>query len=210
MLDPRTGEVLALASTPVYDAGRRARATPANEDSGLRRPSANNKSTAAPAPSDARRRYVPGARWFKDRDRVRWPRAPGRICARHDVREPGQGREGRARRNGFRVREHAGVPARTLDLVGATEVSSNIWFAWPASGRAATSSPSSRRTMGFGSSLPFDLPTRAVARSERRRRRPRRLRRRHGARERLYARPRRSSRRSRWRSSLRPSRTTAS
>ena len=61
--------------------------------------------------------------------------------------------------NGFRIREHAGVPARTLDLVGATEVSSNIWFALAGLQTGGDKLAEYAAKMGFGSSIPFDLPT---------------------------------------------------
>jgi peptidoglycan glycosyltransferase len=60
---------------------------------------------------------------------------------------------------GFRVREHEGVPARTFDLADATEWSSNIWYALAGLRIGGDTLASFAGRMGFGSAIPFDLPT---------------------------------------------------
>jgi peptidoglycan glycosyltransferase len=61
--------------------------------------------------------------------------------------------------HGFRIREHASVPARTFDLVSATEVSSNIWFALAGLATGGENLRDYAGRLGFGQPLPFDLPT---------------------------------------------------
>ncbi len=124
MLDPRTGEVLALASTPFYDAS--AIANPATEDDGF---AAVRDDPDQPLLDAADAGPLRARLGVQDRDRVAGL-GSGAIDADDDIsrsrpRPSGTGLVV----NGFRINEHAGVPARTFDLAGATEVSSNIWFA---------------------------------------------------------------------------------
>ena len=153
MLDPRTGEVLALASTPIYDAS--AIANPATAEEGF---AAVRDNPAQPLlPSATQRRYVPGS-VFKIVTSV--------AALGSGAIEPTTTFEGQAEaeRNGlvvegFRIREHAGVPARTFDLVDATEVSSNIWFALAGLRTGGANLREWAAKLGFDSPLPFDLPT---------------------------------------------------
>jgi peptidoglycan glycosyltransferase len=153
MIDPRSGEVLVLASTPTYDAS--AIANPATETDGF---AAVRDDKAQPLLTRATQgRYVPGS-IFKIVTAVA---ALGSGAIDASTTFPNQAA---AERNGlvvdgFRINEHAGVPARTLDLAHATEVSSNIFFALAGlkTGGANLAGYASR--MGFGAPLPFDLPT---------------------------------------------------
>ena len=125
--------------------------------------------------------------------------------------EPAQAEKDGLVVDGFRIREHAGVPAADARPRRRDRVSSNIWFALAGLRTGGDNLAEYAARMGFGAPIAVRPADRAVAGHERRRRRTGRLRRRHRARERRRtARPRRSSRRSRWRSSRRPSRTTAS
>ena len=117
----------------------------------------------------------------------------------------GGGREDGLVVTGFRINEHAGVPTRTFDLDGATESSSNIWFALAGlqtGGQNLTDSPESASTNRSRSTCrPCARRSAAAGRSGR-------LQRRRRTRERLVHRPKPWSPRSRWPSSRRPSRTT--
>ena len=126
MLDPRTGEVLALASTPTYDAS--AIADPATAEAtfeALRR----TTRPAAPAAGDARP-IRPGL-GVQDRDRDRRPGlGRDRRPATTYEEQPGAEKKGLVV-DGFRIRDghHPETGDRALDLIGATEVSCNIWYA---------------------------------------------------------------------------------
>jgi peptidoglycan glycosyltransferase len=153
MLDPRTGEVLALASTPIYDAS--AIANPATQDAGFAAVRDDPDQPLLTRPTQGK--YVPGS-VFKIVTAVAGL-GSGRIGA--DTTFPNQAeaeRDGLVV-NGFRINEHGGVPARTFDLAGATEVSSNIWFALAGLRTGGDNLSEYAGRMGFGDRLPFDLPT---------------------------------------------------
>ena len=152
MLDPRNGEVLALASTPLYDAS--AIANPATQDAGFEAVRDNPDEPLVTRPLV---RYVPGS-VFKIVTAVA---GLGSGAIEPDTTFEGQAqaeREGLVV-NGFRINEHGGVPAETFDLIGATEVSSNIWFALAGLQTGGDNLTEYAARMGFGSPLPFDLPT---------------------------------------------------
>ena len=153
MLDPRTGEVLALASTPIYDAS--AIANPATEEAGFAAVRDNPDQPLLTRPTQGR--YVPGS-VFKIVTAVAGL-GSGAISPDTTFPKQAQAEKDGLVVNGFRIREHAGVPAKTLNLAGATEVSSNIWFALAGLETGGGSLSEYAGRMGFGAPLPFDLPT---------------------------------------------------
>jgi peptidoglycan glycosyltransferase len=155
MLDPRTGEVLALASTPIYDAS--AIANPESEDAGFAAVRDDPNQPLLTRPTQGR--YVPGS-VFKIVTAVAGL-GSGRIEPDTTFENQAQAERDGLVVNGFRINEHAGVPARTFDLVGATEVSSNIWFALAGLQTGGEDLVEYAGRMGFGDRLPFDLPTAA-------------------------------------------------
>ena len=64
---------------------------------------------------------------------------------------------------GFTIRDghHPFTGNEALDLVGATEVSCNIWYALAGLDTGGANLDAFARRLGFGASLPFDLPTAA-------------------------------------------------
>jgi peptidoglycan glycosyltransferase len=153
MLDPRTGEVLALASNPYFDAS--AIANPATEKEAF---DAVRTDKSRPLLNRATQGlYVPGS-IFKIVTAVA---GLGSGAIEAGTTFPNQAKAERDGFvvNGFRINEHPGVPARTLDLAGATEVSSNIWFAMAGLQTGGDNLDEWSGRMGFGSKLPFDLPT---------------------------------------------------
>ena len=155
MLDPRTGEVLALASTPTYDASRLADpVTAAATFEALR------DSPAQPLlPRATLGRYVPGS-VFKIVTAIAGL-GSGAITRDTTYKEqPGAERNGLLV-EGFRVHDghHPETGSTALDFISAMEVSCNIWFALTGlqTGGAALVDYADR--MGFGAPLPFDLPT---------------------------------------------------
>ena len=154
ILQPQTGEVLALASTPTYDAS--AVANPETSEAAFAA-LANDEEGRPLLPRATQGQYVPGS-VFKI---VTALAALDSGAIEPDTIFEGQReaeREGLVV-SGFRVNEHGGVPDRDLELAPATEVSSNIFYAMAglAAGPEALSGMAER--LGFGAPLPFDLPT---------------------------------------------------
>jgi peptidoglycan glycosyltransferase len=153
MLDPRTGEVLVLASTPFYDAS--AIANPATEEEGFAAVRDNPTQPLLTRPTQGR--YVPGS-IFKI---VTVVAALGSGAIEPTTTFPGQAAAEKTGLvvSGFRINEHAGVPARTFNLVTATEVSSNIWFALAGLATGGANLTDFAGRLGFDTPIPFDLPT---------------------------------------------------
>jgi peptidoglycan glycosyltransferase len=153
MLDPRSGEVLVLASTPFYDAS--AIANPDTEDEGFAAVRDNPAQPLLTRPTLGR--YVPGS-IFKVVTATAGL-ASGSI--EPTTTFPGQAEAERTGLvvSGFRINEHAGVPARTFNLVSGMEVSSNIWFALAGLEIGGDNLVEYAERLGFGAPLPFDLPT---------------------------------------------------
>lgn len=155
MVDPRTGEVLALASNPTYNASRLADpATAAETFEALR------DSSAQPfLPRATLGRYVPGS-VFKIVTAVAGL-GSGAVSSATTYEEQPAAERGGLLVEGFRVRDghHPETGSAALDFLGATEVSCNIWYALTGleTGGAALIDYAGR--MGFGSPIPFDLPT---------------------------------------------------
>lgn len=153
MLDPRTGEVLVLASTPFYDAS--AIANPATEEEGFAAVRDNPAQPLLTRPTQGL--YVPGS-IFKI---VTATAGLGSGSIEPTTTFPQQAKAERTGLvvNGFRINEHQGVPARTFDLVSATEVSSNIWFALAGLETGGDNLKEYADRLGFDAPIPFDLPT---------------------------------------------------
>jgi peptidoglycan glycosyltransferase len=155
ILDPRSGEVLALASTPTYAASKLADpATAAATFEALR------DNPAQPLlPRATLGRYVPGS-VFKIVTAIA---GLGSGAVTPDTTyddQPGSERNGLLV-EGFRVRDghHPETGSEALDLVGATEVSCNIWYALTGLETGGEALIDYAGRMGFGASIPFDLPT---------------------------------------------------
>ena len=155
MIDPRTGEVLALASTPTFDAS--AIANPATEEQGY---AAARDAPGKPLLNQAiQGRYVPGS-VFKI---VTATAALGSGSIDATTTFPNQAKAERDGLvvEGFRIREHPGVPVRTFDLAHATEVSSNIFFALAGLRTGGANLAEYAVRLGFDGEVGFDLPVAA-------------------------------------------------
>lgn len=155
MLDPRTGEVLALASTPTFDAS--AVADPATSRATFEGLLDDPNQPLLPRATIGR--YVPGS-VFKI---VTATAAFGSGAITADTtyaQQPGAERTGLLV-SGFRVRDghHPETGSTALDFNEATEVSCNIYYALTglATGGAPLRAYADR--MGFDAPIPFDLPT---------------------------------------------------
>lgn len=159
MLDPTTGEILALASTPTYDASAIADPqTAADTFAGLQ---ADPSDPLLPRATLGR--YVPGSilkivtayaglETGAITPSTTFPQQPGAESTGLNV-------------DGFRIKDghHPATGATALDLTGATEVSCNIWYALAGLKTGGDRLVSEAAKLGFGAPIPFDLPT-AVSR----------------------------------------------
>ena len=156
MLDPRTGEILAMASTPTYDASAVADPTTARETFG-----ALLADPAEPLlPRATLGRYVPGS-VFKIVTAVAGLGSGAITPETTFPQQPGAEKDGLLV-EGFRVRDghHKATGSTALDLTGATEVSCNIYYALTGLETGGDDLVGYAARMGFGAPLPFDdLPT---------------------------------------------------
>jgi len=157
MLDPRTGEVLALASTPTYNASDLADpGTAAATFEALR------DDEAEPLlPRATLGRYVPGS-VFKIVTVIAGL-GSGAITPDTTYREQPRSERNGLLVEGFRVRDghHPETGSTALDLTGATEVSCNLWYALTGLETGGQALVDYAARMGFGAAIPFDLPTAA-------------------------------------------------
>jgi len=155
MLDPRTGEVIALASTPTYDASGIADPTTARATF-----EALQADEAQPLlPRATLGRYVPGS-VFKIATAVAGLGSGAITRETTFKQQPGAEKNGLLV-EGFRVKDghHPATGTTALDLTGATEVSCNIYYALTGLETGGADLVAYTKRMGFGSPLPFDLPT---------------------------------------------------
>ena len=155
MLDPRSGEVLAMASTPTYDAS-----AIANPDTAKAAFAAVTADPAKPLLDRAvQGRYVPGS-VFKIVTSIAGLGSGAITPETRFARQPPAEKNGLLV-SGFRIRDghHPFTGSRALAYDEAVEVSCNIYFALTGleTGGEALASWSSR--LGFGAPIPFDLPT---------------------------------------------------
>jgi len=157
MLDPKTGEVLALASTPTYDAS--AIADPATARTTFEALQADPNQPLLPRATLGR--YVPGS-VFKIVTAVAGLGSGAITPDTTFKQQPGAERNGLLV-DGYRVRDghHPATGSKALDLVGATEVSCNIYYALTGLETGGAELVAYAKRMGFESPLPFDLPTAA-------------------------------------------------
>jgi peptidoglycan glycosyltransferase len=155
MLDPATGEILALASTPVYDAS--AIADPATATRTFETLQADEARPLLPRATLGR--YVPGS-VFKIVTAIAGLDSGAIEPSTTFAQQPGAESTGLLV-DGFRIRDghHAFTGGLALDLTGATEVSCNIWYALAGLRTGGERLVSEAAEMGFGAPIPFDLPT---------------------------------------------------
>jgi peptidoglycan glycosyltransferase len=155
MIDPRNGEILALASTPTYDAS--AITDPRTSEAAF---DALRDDPAEPLlPRATLGRYVPGS-VFKVVTAIAGL-GSGSISPGTTYEEQPAAEEDGLRVQGFRVRDghHPQTGNERLDLIGATEVSCNIWYALTGLATGGEELRKYADLLGFDSPIPFDLPT---------------------------------------------------
>jgi peptidoglycan glycosyltransferase len=155
MLDPRTGEVLAMASTPTYD-----NSAIANPDTAKAAFAAVSNDPDKPfLDRPVQGRYVPGS-VFKIVTSIA---ALGSGAITPDTtyaRQPPAEKDGLLV-SGYRVRDghHPFTGSRRLAYPEAVEVSCNIYFALTGLETGGDALTSWAAKVGFGAPIPFDLPT---------------------------------------------------
>ncbi len=155
MLDPRNGEVLALASTPTYDAS--AIADPATATKTFEALLEDDRQPLLPRATLGR--YVPGS-IFKVVTAVAGL-GSGAVTPATTYEEQPAAEEDGLLVDGFRIRDghHPETGDEALDLIGATEASCNIWYALTGLEIGGADLVAYAERLGFGSPIPFDLPT---------------------------------------------------
>jgi len=155
ILDPRSGEVLALASTPIFDAN--AVANPATSANAFRQLREDDRQPLLPRATQGR--YVPGS-VFKIVTAIAALES-GAVTPETVFEEQPAAEEDGLLVSGFRVRDghHRGTGDRALDFLEATEVSCNIWFALAGLATGGEELVEISRRLGFDERIPFDLPT---------------------------------------------------
>ena len=156
MMDPTTGEILALASNPTYDASAIADPRTAADTFQALQDDPDNPLL----PRATLGRYVPGS-VFKIVTAIA---ALGSGAITPDTTFPEQAEAGEDGLivNGFRIREgHSLRRGQALTLGQATEVSSNIFYALAGLETGGEDLVDFAGRLGFGAPLPFDLPTAA-------------------------------------------------
>jgi peptidoglycan glycosyltransferase len=155
MLDPKTGEVLALASTPTYDAS-----AIANPDTSQDAFEALQNDPAQPLlPRATLGRYVPGS-VFKIVTAAAGL-GSGAVSTTTTYKDQPAAEKTGLVVGGFRIRDghHPETGNTPLDFFDATEVSCNIWYAKTGLATGGQALVDYAAKMGFGAPIPFDLPT---------------------------------------------------
>jgi peptidoglycan glycosyltransferase len=157
MLDPRTGEVLVLASTPTFDAS--AIADPRTSKATFTALQADRSLPLLPRATQGA--YVPGS-IFKIVTAMAGLSSGAISTATTFDQQPAAERSGLLV-DGFRIRDghHTATGSRALDFAQAVEVSCNIWFALAGLRTGGGQLAETAAELGFGAPLPFDLPTAA-------------------------------------------------
>jgi peptidoglycan glycosyltransferase len=155
MLDPKTGEILALASTPVYDAS--AIADPGTATATFERLRDDTNQPLLPRATLGR--YVPGS-VFKIVTGIAGLDTGAIEPSTTFEQQPAAEAKGLVV-EGFRIRDghHPQTGDTALDLTGATEASCNIWYALAGLRTGGGRLVDEAAKLGFGAAIPFDLPT---------------------------------------------------
>jgi peptidoglycan glycosyltransferase len=157
MLDPRTGELLALASTPTFDASL------------ITQPEASAAAAAFNALRDDRSRpllpratqglYVPGS-VFKIVTALA-ALGSGAVTPSTTFSQQPDAETTGLLVSGFRIHDghHLFTGSKALDFDEATEVSCNIWYALAGLRTGGDELAATAGRLGFGAPIPFDLTT---------------------------------------------------
>lgn len=159
MLDPTTGEVLAMASTPTFDASKIA--DPSTAAATMAALQADKRLPLLPRATLGQ--YVPGS-VLKIVTAIAGLDTGAITPQTTYPQQPAAEKTGLLV-DGFRIKDghHPQTDGRALDFAEATEVSCNIWYALTGLAIGGDRLVAEADKLGFGQPLPFDLPT-AVSR----------------------------------------------
>jgi len=154
MLDPRTGEVLTLASTPTYDAS--AVANPDTSETAFNQLRASTTQPLLPRATQGR--YVPGS-VFKIITALAGLDSGAVTPDTTYPQQPKAEKDGLLV-SGFRIHDghHPETGSKALNFYEATEVSCNIWYALTGLKTGGDQLAAMAQRLGFGQTIPFDLP----------------------------------------------------
>jgi peptidoglycan glycosyltransferase len=155
MMDPTTGEILAMASTPTYDAS--AIADPDTAADTMAALQADKRLPLLPRATLGQ--YVPGS-VLKIVTAIAGLDSGAITPSTTYPQQPAAEKTGLLV-DGFRIKDghHPQTGSTPLDLAGATEVSCNIWYALTGLKVGGDQMISEAAKLGFGQAIPFDLPT---------------------------------------------------
>ncbi len=155
MLDPKTGEVMVMASTPTYDAG--AIADPSTARAAFKAVSSDPDRPLIDRAIQGR--YVPGS-VFKIVTSIAALGSGAITPSTTFARQPPAEKNGLLV-SGFRIRDghHPFTGSTPLAFQKAIEVSCNIYFALSGLATGGDGLASWAAKLGFGAAIPFDLPT---------------------------------------------------
>lgn len=153
IIQPQTGEVLALASSPFYDAN--AVANPATSEAAFEALRTDGRQPLLARATQGT--YVPGSA-FKIVTAMAALESGAVTPATTFEEQPDSEADG-LRISGFRVRDghHPETGGEALDLVGATEVSCNIWYALAGVEAGGEALAETADRVGFDGEVPFPL-----------------------------------------------------
>ena len=155
MLDPRSGEILAMVSTPTYDAS--AIADPTTSQATFDALKDDSRTPLLPRATQGL--YVPGSS-FKIVTSMA-ALGSGAISPATTYADQPRAEKTGWLIDGFRVRDghHLFTGSTALDYREAIQVSCNIYFAETAVRTGSEALTDYATRLGFGAALPFDLPT---------------------------------------------------
>jgi len=155
MLDPRSGDVLAMVSSPTFDASKVA--NPVTSKSAFNALQADPNLPLFPRATQGQ--YVPGS-IFKIVTSLAGL-GSGAISVSTTFPQQGKSEKTGLLVDGFRVRDghHPATGSKNLSYDEAIEVSCNIWFALAGLKTGGEQLSQTASAIGFGAALPFDLPT---------------------------------------------------
>jgi peptidoglycan glycosyltransferase len=157
MLDPRTGEILTIASTPTFDASDISQPDTNAATAAFNRLRQDDARPLLPRATQGL--YVPGS-IFKIVTALA-ALDSGAVNTNTTFSQQPKAEQDGLLVSGFRIRDghHTFTGSKALDFEEATEVSCNIWYALAGLRTGGDELVATAARLGFGRPIPFDLTT---------------------------------------------------